>query len=405
MIKKLRLKFICVNMGIVVIMLCAMFGLIFHFTRTNLENESVRMMQAIANQPFAPGIPGTPISSRQNIQLPYFVLHVGPQGELLTTNGGYYDLSDDTFLNEMITIALSSHKEYGVISEYNLRYFKQASSGNHCLVFADISSELSTLQNMTKSCIIIGIFSFFAFLIISILLSRWAVRPVERAWTQQKQFVADASHELKTPLTVILTNAQLAGNEEYSDAEQKQFIANIQTVSLYMRGLVEQMLELARIDHTQERAPATNLNFSTIVSNAVLSFEAVLFEAGHTLSVDVDENIMLSGDKQQLSQVVEILLDNAGKYAAKSGEIHVTLKKQGHSHCLLLVADEGEAIPSEELKNLFKRFYRMDTARSNNGSFGLGLSIAESIVVHHKGKIWAESKNGYNSFYVLLPCS
>ncbi|MGN1203922.1 MAG: sensor histidine kinase [Lachnospiraceae bacterium] len=404
MIKKLRLKFVLVNMGIVVIMLCAMFGLIFQFTRTNLENESVRMMQTIASQPFAPGIPNTPNTHMQDIRLPYFMLQVGPKGELLATNGGYYDLSDDAFLNKMIETALTSHKQYGVIPEYNLRYFKQVSSGIQCLVFADISSEISTLHNMTRNCVIIGVLSFFAFLVISILLSRWAVRPVERAWTQQRQFVADASHELKTPLTVILTNAEMAGNSEYSETDRKQFITNIQTVSQYMRRLVEQMLELAKADHAEGNKNTAKFNYSAVVSDVLLSMEAVLYEAGHILTTDVEENIMLSGDLQQLTQVAEILLDNAGKYATENGKIHVALKKQGNSCCLLTVTNEGQAIPAEELKNLFKRFYRIDSARSRDGSFGLGLSIAESIVLGHKGKIWAESKNGYNNFYVMLPC-
>lgn len=404
MIKKLRLKFVCINMGIVVIMLCAMFSLIIYFTRSNLENDSVRMMQTIADHPFALSIPGTLNTPEQDVRLPYFMLHVGPKGELLTTNGGYYDLSDDVFLNEMIKIALSSHKEYGLISDYNLRYYKQISFGNHCLVFADTSSETATLHNMIRNCIIIGILSFMVFLVISILLSKWAVRPVEQALTQQRQFVADASHELKTPLTVILTNSQLAGNGEYSESERKQFITNIQTVARHMKGLVDQMLELARTDNVGEDQSRTSFDYSAVVSNALLTFEVILFEKGHVVSEDIEANIMLSGNQQQLSQIPEILLDNAGKYAKGNGKIHVSLKRQGKTHCLLTVSNEGEEIPGEELDNLFKRFYRMDNVRSRDGSFGLGLSIAESIVTGHKGKIWAESKKGYNTFYVMLPC-
>jgi len=405
MIKRLRLKFVAVNMSIVVIMLCVILGLVFHFTRSNLENESIHMMQAIASQPFSPGIPETLNTEGQDIRLPYFMLHVGPAGELLTTNGGYYDLSDDVFLGKMAGVVLSSPREYGVISEYNLRYYKQDLPGNHCVVFADISSEISTLDNMTQSCIAIGILSFFVFLEISILLSKWAVRPVERAWMQQRQFVADASHELKTPLAVILTNAQLAGNKEYSETEQQQFIKNIQRVSGHMKILIEQMLELARADNGAGKTSMSSVPFGAVVSNMLMVFEAVLFETGHPLSAEIDDTILLPGDKQQLAQIPEILLDNAVKYAAENGKVFVALKKSGRSHCLLTVADEGSPIPPEELKNLFKRFYRMDAARSRDGHFGLGLSIAESIVLRHKGKIWAESKNGYNCFYVLLPLS
>jgi signal transduction histidine kinase len=245
--------------------------------------------------------------------------------------------------------------------------------------------------------------SFFIFLGLSILLSKWAVHPVEQVWIQQRQFIGDASHELKTPLTVILTNAELAGNAEYSKAEREQFVKNIQTVSGHMKNLIEQMLTLSRADNSVEQPKVSSFCFGAAVSNVLLVFEAVLFETGHLVSVEIDDTILVSGDDRQLAQVVEILLDNAIKYAEKNGKIQITLKKSGHSHCLLTVANEGEPIPAEELKNLFKRFYRADTARSRDGSFGLGLSIAESIIIRHKGKIWAESKNGYNSFYVLLP--
>lgn len=405
MIKKLRLKFIVINMSIVVIMLSVIFGLIFHFTRAGLENESVHMMQAIASQPFSLGVPGTLYTENQDIRLPYFMLHVGPNGELLATNGGYYDLSDDAFLGEMAALALSSPKEYGVISQYNLRYYRQELPGNHCLVFADISSEISTLNHMTRTCIAIGILSFFAFLEISILLSKWAVRPVEQAWQQQRQFVADASHELKTPLTVILTNAELAGNEEYSESEKLQFIQNIRTVSGHMKVLIEQMLALARADSRTDPVSRLAVPFGASVSNVLMAFEALLYESEHPLSSDIDESITVPGDSEQLAQLPEILLDNAIKYASPKGRIIVTLQKSGHFHCLLAVANEGESISPEELKNLFKRFYRLDAARSRDGSFGLGLSIAESIVTQHNGKIWAESKNGYNYFYILLPVS
>lgn len=114
------------------------------------------------------------------------------------------------------------------------------------------------------------------------------------------------------------------------------------------------------------------------------------------------ENIMVNGDSSQLRQVLDILLDNAQKYSCKGGTTWVTLKKHGKGRCLLAVADEGEEISANDLNHLFKRFYRADKARSRTGSFGLGLSIAEAIIIRHKGKKWAESKNGLNTFHVEL---
>ncbi len=139
-----------------------------------------------------------------------------------------------------------------------------------------------------------------------------------------------------------------------------------------------------------------------MVCDAILPFEPVFFEKGLTLTVQVEEGIHSTGAVVQLRQIVEILLDNASKYCKDFGAAWISLKRQGKRHCVLSVTNEGEEIQTEELKNIFKRFYRADKARNQSGSFGLGLSIAQNIVKQHRGRIWAESKNGMNSFYVLL---
>ena len=171
---------------------------------------------------------------------------------------------------------------------------------------------------------------------------------------------------------------------------------------LSVKDGVEQMLELARADNVQDDMVFSSFDLSRLVSEAILPFEPVFFERGLTLHTNITENIRINGNPSELHQVLDILLDNAQKYSHEHGSTWVTLQRHGKNHCLLTVADEGETIPPQDLYNLFKRFYRADQARSRNGSFGLGLSIAESIVKRHKGKIWAESKNGINTFFVEL---
>ncbi|HOP73038.1 MAG TPA: HAMP domain-containing sensor histidine kinase [Thermoclostridium caenicola] len=403
MIRKLRLKFILINMSIVTIMLCVIFGLVMHFTQANLEQESINMMKKLVTRPFQLGMPN---ELGENVRLPYFIIQLGHHGELVATGGGYYDLSDREFLDDLIRITFSSPRAFAVIEEYNLRYYRFDTPVNHYVVYSDISSERATLNNMRRSCFIIGGISFFMFLGISIMLSRWAVKPVDVAWKQQKQFVADASHELKTPLTVIMTNAELAQSPEFDDMSRHKFIGSILTMARQMRGLIEQMLELAKADSADSGEVYETVDFSKLVSDALLPFEPVFFEKGLTLTAQVDGNIKVQGNEGQLCQVMDVLLDNAQKYSRDAGTTWVTLKRHRRCRCLLTVANEGESIPPEDLRNIFKRFYRVDKARSRAaGSFGLGLSIAESIVTRHRGKIWAESADGVNSFYVELPCS
>jgi len=403
LIRKLRLKFILINMSIVTIMLCVIFGLVMHFTQANLEQESINMMKKLVTRPFQLGMPN---ELGENVRLPYFIIQLGHHGELVATGGGYYDLSDREFLDDLIRITFSSPRAFAVIEEYNLRYYRFDTPVNHYVVYSDISSERATLNNMRRSCFIIGGISFFMFLGISIMLSRWAVKPVDVAWKQQKQFVADASHELKTPLTVIMTNAELAQSPEFDDMSRHKFIGSILTMARQMRGLIEQMLELAKADSADSGEVYETVDFSKLVSDALLPFEPVFFEKGLTLTAQVDGNIKVQGNEGQLCQVMDVLLDNAQKYSRDAGTTWVTLKRHRRCRCLLTVANEGESIPPEDLRNIFKRFYRVDKARSRAaGSFGLGLSIAESIVTRHRGKIWAESADGVNSFYVELPCS
>ena len=399
MIKRLRLKFVCIIMAIVTVMLSVIFVTVYRITSENLESESVRMMQEIASDP---GPYGRLMDPADPVRLPYFTLQIGTRGELIAISGDAFDLSDETFLKEIIEAAISGPEQTGVLEAYDLRYLRSISLSGLCLVFADISMERSILENLIWNCILIGAASFVVFLGLSLLFARWAVRPVEQAWIQQRQFVADASHELKTPLTVILTNAELLQSPEYEEAERARFSESILTMSHQMRGLVEQLLELARVDNGSVRTAMTQVELSTVIEDAVLPFEALLFERGLLLQTQIEQGICLKGSETHLRQLLEIFLDNALKYASEEGVVQVTLERQGGS-CLLSVSNTGPAISQEDLKNIFKRFYRADQARAMNHSYGLGLSIAESIVKEHRGKIWAESSQGMNTFLVQLP--
>lgn len=398
MLKQLRVKFVCINMVIVTVMMCTIFGTVLYFTKSGLEDDSLRMMEAIAENPTYLG----PFSdSAQQVRLPYFILQVNPAGAYIVTNGGNFDLSDEVFLKELTKVALEGGQT-GTLPDYNLRYYRTVSHTSLLIVFADVTSEYSTMRSLIHNCVLIGLASFAVFLFLSILLARWAIRPVEQAWQQQRQFVADASHELKTPLTVILTNAELLQSPDCDPALHPQLSGNILTMSRQMRGLVESLLELARVDDGIAKTVWTEIDLAKLVTDATLPFEPLYFEKGLDLRTDLPAGITVKGSREHLRQVVEILLDNAQKYAS-GGAVTVTLSRNGRRRCLLAVTNEGDPIAPEDLKNIFKRFYRVDKARGMDHSYGLGLSIADSIVKDHGGKIWAESANGKNTFFVSLP--
>ena len=399
MIRKLRVKFVGVIMGIVLLLLAMILGVVICFTGQNMKIQSINMMRAIARAPFQKGDLG---NLPEGVRLPFFTVQIGSSGDVLGVSGGYFDLTDQEYIQNIVDAALDSGERTDKLKEYQLRFLKEKSPEGYTIVFSDTTTESAMLKNLFYICLRIFFVAMGVFLGVTVLLSNWVIKPVETAWDRQRQFVADASHELKTPLSVILANAELLGNEDTSEEDRRQYSRNILSVSYQMRTLVENLLEMARVDNGTLKMQFAALDFSELVGDAVLSFQLLYEEKGLALQSTVPEGIGIYGSQQYLYQVMDILLDNALKYSVPGGHTRVELKRTGHS-CLLSVSNIGQPIAKEDLKNIFKRFYRADKARSLNGSYGLGLSIAQSVVEAHRGRIWAESERGYNTFFVQLP--
>lgn len=400
MIRKLRIKFVCVVMAIAMLMVSGILGIVVHYTAINMQMQSVSMMRTIAARPFQKGSLGK--QPNDEVRLPFFTVQISSRGELIAATGGYFDLTDQANIQEIVNLALLSEDETGELKEHDLRYLKTPSPRGFTIVFSDTTTETATLKSMVYNCLAVFVVAMLVFLGIGVLLSQWVIKPVAKAWDQQRQFVSDASHELKTPLAVIMANAELLENEDTREADRKNFSENILATSYQMRSLVENMLEMARVDNGTLKMDFTVLDLSQLVGDAVLSFQLLYQEKGLGLRCSVLDGISLRGSEQYLYQVMDVLLDNALKYSAPGGMVSVDLTQKGRV-CTLSVASPGEPISKEDLKNIFKRFYRADKARTMNGSYGLGLAIAESVVEAHKGKIWAVSEDGYNTFFVQLP--
>ena len=383
-----------------IILVCVM-AAVLGLTRATLERESLDMMRHVALDPIQAPTPGEKFDG---VRLPYFVLSIGEDGTIEPVSGGYYDLSDTEFLQQAADEAVGSGAQNGVLTDVHLRFLRLETDSGSYIVFADTSNETQTLTGLFRTCLLLCGAAFAAFFVLSILLARWAVRPVEKAWTQQKQFVADASHELKTPLTVLLTDAELlcTPEGEYSTAEKRQLSQSMLTVAQQMRVLVEQLLELARVDQGIPRGQSRRLDWSENVSDALLPFEPVFYEKGLQLETNLQEGVFVRGCAAQLQQAAGVYLDNAQKYAAPGTTVQVTLARCSGHKARLAVATRGEAIPKNELQNIFKRFYRTDPAHHRNGSYGLGLAIAAGVADQHGGKVWAESEGGVNTFYLEL---
>lgn len=399
MIKRLRFKFVCINMAIVTAMLYVIFSLIIFFMGLGMQIQNRNMMQNILENAFRPD---WEMRDWREDWRPFFIVRIGPRGEMAAFDGSFFEEIEENQVRSIAREAMELEEESGTLVKQKLRFQKRDTPNGRIIAFSDMSAEMRTMENLIRTCLFIGIISFLSFLVISYLLARWAVRPVETAWNQQRQFVADASHELKTPLTVIMTNAELLQSPTYDESQRRGMLDSILTMSHQMRGLVESLLELARVDNGGTKMAFQELDLSELVSEGLLPFEPVYFEKDLLLESAIEAGIRVKGSASHLRQVLDILLDNGAKYTIPGSRVLVKLHRQG-SHVLLSVANPGETISREDLKNIFKRFYRIDKARAMNHSYGLGLSIADSIVREHKGKIWAESANGLNTFFVQLP--
>lgn len=333
--------------------------------------------------------------------VPYFTVQVDKGSNYMFIEGKYYEDNNIDFV-KLIEEVNDSNYDTGTLTEYNLRFVKISGSGGTVYNFMDISEELYAIKKLAINCLYAGLISFFIFLILTIILVKLFTRPVEKAWNQQKQFIGDASHELKTPLTVILTNAELLEDESSSEDDKKHYVSNIHAMSIQMRSLVEQLLELARTDNGTMKSTFDTFNISEVAETEVMIFEPSIFEKELTISSEIAENIKVHGNSDRIKQVIDIFLDNAIKYTKDNGNIRLYLKNISHGRCQLAVESEGTPLSKEEIKNIFKRFYRVDKARTNNGSYGLGLSIAQNIIKEHNGNIYAKPLKNGNVFIIEL---
>jgi len=315
-------------------------------------------------------------------------------GTVLSVNDGEKGLYSE---DELISIAedlLAKNKTTGRLD--NLSYRINSKPGYTLVAFIDDTVTESSMRTLLHNVLIIGGSSIVVLFFISLVLSRRIIRPLEENDKQQKQFISDASHELKTPISVISANAELLSR----DIGANEWLSNIQYENERMGELVKQLLDLSRAENVEVQME--QVDFSRIVTGEALAFESLAFERGKTLQSDIEDGILLSGNRSQLTQLVSILMDNAIRHSSGS-DIDLSLKAQGHE-AVLSVVNKGEEIPPEKQKQLFDRFYRVDQARNSEGHhYGLGLSIAKAVVEKHGGNISVSCQDGKVRFSAAIP--
>lgn len=407
MLARLRRNFIAVAMSIAGAVLLASLGSSFFSSYTTQQALTDDLLtRALSAESWAAARIGDGDGRGADVMLAVAV-DVGFDGTVSLSSATPLTISDPA-LEELLAEALSSESASGKNSSYHVAWMRASTPSGWRVALADTYSRDAALRAQATMDAAIFLVAMAALLLVVRRLARWILRPVEEAWDQQRRFVSDASHELKTPLAVILANAQILETAEGVPEDARRWARSTAEEAKHMKGLVEDLLTLARADEQRasgERVAAERVDLSALVDGCALEFDAVAFERGCSIESSLEPGLSVVGDPSQLGRLVRTLLDNATKYAARGTEVRVALAREGR-RCRLAVTNLGDVIAPEDLEHLFERFYRTDRARERQpqGGFGLGLAIARSIAEAHGGTIGATSSHEEGTtFTVLLP--
>jgi signal transduction histidine kinase len=314
---------------------------------------------------------------------------------------------DGEFYESATKEALTQNKDTGKfkLDGNDWAFIVKPVSEGYIITFLDITSQQAIMTNLIFTFSGAALIMFIVIFFISNFFANRAIHPIKEAFDKQKQFIADASHEIKTPLAIIDINVDtLLANGEDTINNQSKWLHYIKSESKRMAKLTNDLLYLTQVDYSDIITTFTEFNLSEVVESALLTMEGVIFENNISLYYEIEPNLVTFGDSDQIKQVVMILLDNALKYTNEKGSVNITLKKH-HNNIVLSVSNTGEGISADHLEKIFDRFYRTDKSRARKyGCYGLGLAIAKAIIDQHKGKIYAKSAIKENTtFYIELP--
>lgn len=410
MIKKTQYKFIAITLCAITLVLVLILGIlnacvyaaIIFSGRENIELIRERRGFIYSNES-VDGYPVHPDFALDNMKNPegkieYMYVRInnnGASSPFITTNmSDTYTADEIYYLADML---IKSDVKKGI---YNSLLYEVTDDGLYSVVvITDVSADLSLMRSLFRISVVIIICSLVFVYIFSYYLSRWAVRPVKNALENQRRFISDASHELKTPLTVISANADVLETE----IGVNKWLENIKSQSETMSALVHDLLNLAKMDETCDEPVFSRFDLSSVVLSKTLEFECTAFESGKKFEQNITDGITYNGNEDMIKHLVTILIDNAIKHSDENGIIRVTLTTAGNKK-IFQVYNTGNGIKNSEKDKIFNRFYRSDESRSKaTGGYGLGLSIAKSIVEAHKGTITVDGEeNKWVSFTAIL---
>lgn len=395
MLYKLHHKFVMINLACVLSVMAVVFTTLYIFTdRKNIE-FSYQQLEKALQQPYL---------TSWNRKEGY------PQVQVFQTDYNFQVISEESsslnhaVMQDMANQIAKKDRRYGLLSIYEARYLYQVEWDGIHIAIMDRSREKQSMYDLFVNSLLLFLIASVLFVVISWHLGKWALKPVSLAWGRQKQFISDASHELKTPITIILANLNILSHHPKDEIQtQKKWIDNTQIEANRMKQLVEQLLFLSRSDEEVLQAEKTKLNLSDLLQQTTLIYEAIAFENNITLTSEIEKDLWIYGNEGMIQQLLTILMDNACKYCDSNKEITIHAKVDA-KQAVIMIGNSSPELPKEELDHLFDRFYRSEKSRNRKqGGYGLGLSIAKTICEKHQGNIQVAYQHHRIIFTITLP--
>lgn len=334
------------------------------------------------------------------------MLEVNEHGQILSLHTAHMSISEAKLYEILADADAKGDDTIASVQfgQIRYRYIYDRFGGSAKMYLAECSQELSLRHTLRFSVPLFAVLGSLLLIPVSVLLSHWVSRPIESAWEKQSDFVSDATHELKTPLTVIATNTEaVLSNPDATIESQERWLDSIQGETSRMAGLVAKLLFLAKVDAGEIHLDCAEFPLSEEIEGMCMEREGIMFEAGRTLEYEMTPGLTYFGDRQRIQQLMNEMLDNAEQYTPAGGMVRVVVNHDRKQNVRVVISNTGKQLTEEQLSKVFDRFYRADPSRSREtGGYGLGLCVARSIAVLHGGDITAESKNGVNVFTVTL---
>lgn len=420
MIKKLQRRFIMVAMSSIFAVLIVLIGALNVVSYINLVDKADAILDVLvendARFPKMLGMPEKVLEETEEarkippedeykrkfdakvrpdwmtVETPYetrfFSVKIDEAGTIHTVDTGKIAAIDTQTAITYAEQIYEKGKERGFIDVY--RYRMVAKDTEYMIIFVDRSRESASFHMLMKTSVLLSVVGMLAVFCLVYIFSKKVFQPVEISYQKQKRFITDASHELKTPVTIISANVELLEME----FEENAWTKSIQNQVQRLTSLTEQMVMLSRMDEEGAEKNFARFALSEAIADTAGGFIPLAKAQEKEIQIKIEEGLFLEGDEKQIRQMISLLLDNAVKYSSEKGNISISMNQKG-KQCQIVVWNTVDEIAVGNLDVLFERFYRLDSSRnSQTGGSGIGLSIVKAIVERHDGKICAKSEDG-----------